>query len=88
MSHFIDQQEQQTKQATPVMSVGSWLVVFLVTAIPFVNLIMLIIWAFDKENPNRANYAKATLIFIVIASIFAFFLGMFFISLLMSAYSA
>lgn len=87
MSHSINQQEQQTKQATPVMSVGSWLIVFLVMAIPFVNLIMLIVWAFDKENPNRANYAKATLIFVVIAFIFAFFLGMSFISLLMSTYS-
>lgn len=83
MDNFTNHQNQQS---APVMSVGGWLIVFLVTAIPFLNLIMLIIWAFDKENPNRANYAKATLIFVVIAFFFAIFLGISIGSLIFASY--
>ncbi|HXL01056.1 MAG TPA: hypothetical protein PLE90_06615 [Dysgonamonadaceae bacterium] len=31
--------------------------------IPIVNIVMLFIWAFDKNiNPNKSNWAKASLI--------------------------
>ncbi len=45
------------------MSVKNWLLTFLILAIPFVGIIMLIVWAFgDKSNVTRSNYAKAALI--------------------------
>jgi len=62
-------EEQQAK----VMSVKDWIVTILITAIPFVGLIMLFIWAFgSSENPNKKNWAKANLIWMLIGLILAF----------------
>ena len=51
----------------PIMRVRDWVVVFVITAIPLVNIIMLIIWATDsRSNPNKNTYAKASLIMIAV----------------------
>ena len=50
---------------TPQMSVGSWIVTFLLLAIPLVNIIMVFIWAFDRASERR-NFARAYLIIAVI----------------------
>lgn len=56
-----------------VMSVGYWLLVMLVLAIPVVNIIMYIIWAFSSNtNPNLSNFCKATLIMGLIGVFIAF----------------
>ena len=56
------------------MSVGEWFIAILITAIPLVGLIMLLVWAFSANtNVNKANWAKATLIWMVIGIILAFF---------------
>lgn len=60
-------QENQTQQ----MSVGDWMIAMLITAIPIVGLVMLFIWAFgDNQNQNKANWAKANLIWMLIGFIF------------------
>ena len=46
----------------PEMTVGNWLIVFLISIIPCVNLIMWIVWAASNENKTRRNYARALLI--------------------------
>ena len=52
----------------PVMSIGQWLVTFLLMAIPIVNIIMIIVWLTSKdENPNRKNWVLAYLIVIAIS---------------------
>ncbi|OYT12400.1 MAG: hypothetical protein B6I19_09850 [Bacteroidetes bacterium 4572_114] len=57
------------------MSVGEWFIAILITAIPLVGLIMLLVWAFSPDtNINKANWAKATLIWMVIGIILAFFI--------------
>ena len=49
------------------MSTKDWLIVFLVSILPCVNIIMLFVWAFSGSgNHNRRNYARAYLIFIAI----------------------
>ena len=49
------------------VSVGSWLVVYVIMCIPLVNLIMLLVWAFGSGAPaSQANWAKATLLWGVI----------------------
>lgn len=54
-------------QQAPVMSVKDWLITTLICAIPLVGFIMLFVWAFGSDgNPNRANWAKAALIWMVI----------------------
>ena len=54
-------------QNAPAVSTGDWMVTLLIAAIPVVNIIMLIVWAFsDTTNPNKTNWAKATLIWMLI----------------------
>jgi len=53
---------------TSVMSVGDWLITYLVSVIPCVGFIMLIVWAASSNgNLNRRNYARAMLIIGAIA---------------------
>ncbi len=50
------------------LSMGQWFVTYLITAIPIVGFIMLFVWAFSSgTNPNKANWAKASLILLAIA---------------------
>ena len=57
------------------MSVGEWFIAILITAIPLVGLIMLLVWAFSSgTNINKANWAKATLLWMVIGIILASFI--------------
>ncbi|PIT13739.1 hypothetical protein BGI30_00905 [Snodgrassella alvi] len=70
----------------PVMSIGDWIVTLLIFCIPFVNLIMVLVWAFSSNsNPNRANYCKAYLIIGVIVMILGFAFAVMFGSILASA---
>ena len=58
-----------------VMKLGEWMVTILITMIPFVNLIMLFVWAFSKgENPNKRNWARANLIWGVIVIVLMIFI--------------
>ena len=57
-----------SEQMAPVMSVKDWIIATLIMIIPIVNLVMLFVWAFgDNANPNKANWAKASLIMMVVA---------------------
>ena len=75
--------EDQTPQAqvpmvqSPVMTLGEWMIIMLLTAIPIVGIIMLLVWAFSGEtNPTKSNFAKAALIWILIGIVFSFlFMG-------------
>lgn len=52
----------------PVMTLGNWIVTYLLLMIPLVNIILVIVWAVSKtENPNRKNWAQAMLIFWAVA---------------------
>lgn len=69
----------------PVVSIGDWVITIFIASIPIVNLIMLFIWGFgDNTNRNKANWAKATLIWIavmvVIYILIAIAFGAFFFS--------
>jgi succinate dehydrogenase/fumarate reductase cytochrome b subunit len=55
------------QQVAPVISIKDWMLTLLLMAIPLVNIIMLFVWAFGGgENPSKANYAKAALIWALI----------------------
>jgi hypothetical protein len=54
------------KNSVPV-SVGSWMFMLLVTALPLIGLIMVIVWAFTGENETRKNYFRAILAWIAVA---------------------
>lgn len=52
---------------TRPLTVEQWLGTILLTAIPVVNIVLLLIWAFDgNTNINKRNYAKAQLIVVLI----------------------
>jgi len=53
------------------VSVGGWMLMMLVTAIPVIGQIMIIVWAFAGENESRKNYFRAILAFFVL------FIGLF-----------
>ena len=52
------------------VSVGEWLITFIIFSIPIIGFIMLFVWAFgDNTKISKRNWARAMLI-----SIFALFL--------------
>jgi len=54
-------------QNNQVMTTSEWVITLLITAIPLVGLIMLFVWAFGSDtNANKANWAKALLIWYAI----------------------
>ncbi len=58
------------------LGVGSFIGMFILMAIPVVNLILLLVWAFsDSTNLNRKHYAVATLIMLVIFIVIGIVLG-------------
>ena len=49
------------------MTVGDWMITMLILAIPVVNIIMYLIWAFGSSgNMSRKTYCQAGLLWIVI----------------------
>ena len=49
------------------MSIGDWIITFIVTAIPLVGFIMLFVWAFgDGTHPSKKTWAQAYLILMVV----------------------
>ncbi|ART75029.1 hypothetical protein B4U37_02760 [Sutcliffiella horikoshii] len=57
---------------TSEVTIGTWIVVLILIAIPFVGFIVLLVLAFGDHNESLKNFAKATLILLVIG----FFLTM------------
>ena len=52
------------------ISLGEWIVTILLSAIPVVNIVMLIIWAVtDDTHPSKKTWAQAQLIWMVISVI-------------------
>ena len=49
------------------MTMGDWLITFIIQAIPLVGIIMLFVWAFgDGTHPSKKTWAQASLIFALI----------------------
>ena len=54
------------------MSIGDWVITFIITYIPLVGFIMLFVWAFgDGTHPSKKTWAQATLIIMVVSIILA-----------------
>ena len=66
----------ENRSSAPVMSRGDWIITMIVLAIPLVNIIMLFVWGFSSStNPNKSNFCKAYLIFMLIAIVLFFIMG-------------
>lgn len=63
----METQEQIIKQNQSVVTIGDWIITMILMCIPIVNFIMLLVWAFSRSTPaSKANWAKASLIFMII----------------------
>jgi ABC-type Na+ efflux pump permease subunit len=71
-------QQYQQLMNKPI-SLGEWFVTLLIAAIPLVGFIMLFVWAFSgNTNVNKANWAKATLLWMAVLIVLgALFFGAF-----------
>ena len=76
-----EQPVQQMYQPMPAVigeevSFGNWMVTILLTAIPCVNLIMLLVWAFGGGAPkSKSNWAKANLVYVLISIVISLITG-------------
>ena len=48
------------------ISVGSWMWMIFVTAIPIIGWMMILVWAFSGQNVSRKNYYRAILAWILV----------------------
>jgi glycopeptide antibiotics resistance protein len=63
-------------RSAPVISLGEWIITFIVLAIPLVNIIMLFVWGFSSgTNPSKQNFCKATLIIYLVCFVLFFLFG-------------
>lgn len=61
------QQPLPQQQLEEPMSVGEWMISYLIMMIPCVNLVMMFVWAFgNSEKKSKSNFFKATLIWTAI----------------------
>ncbi len=72
-----------------VMSVKEWFITTLILAIPMVGLIMLFVWGFGAgHNPNKANWAKAMLLWYAVLVALTIFIFLIFGAALFTTMSA
>jgi hypothetical protein len=54
------------------VTMGDWFITILITAIPIVGIVMLFVWAFGSgTNESKANWAKASLLWMLIGGVLA-----------------
>jgi len=73
------------EKPVPVISVTDWIITFIIMAIPLVNIIMLFVWGFGDANPNKANWAKASLVMMLVMGAIYFFIAIIFGALFWSS---
>lgn len=69
-------EERRMEDQAEVLSMGDYLLMLILLAIPVVNFIVCILWIVGKNgNPNRRNFAKAWMVLAVIGTIVSGILG-------------
>ncbi|WP_411827911.1 hypothetical protein [Luteolibacter sp. AS25] len=54
---------RQTGGTSPHLSVGDWLITLILLAVPILNIVLIIYWAFfSSGNQGRINFCRATLL--------------------------
>lgn len=66
-----------TDKPTRVVRISEWFVTLLILSIPVIGVVMLFVWSFsDSTNPNKKNWARAVLLWILVAFIAAFLISL------------
>ena len=62
------QQPHQNSGDLDLITMGQYLIMFLIMAIPIAGIVMLFIWSFGGDTgPNKKNFARAYLVMMLIA---------------------
>lgn len=65
--------QQMPSNLEEPVTVGEWIVSFLLLMIPCVNIVLMFIWAFSSnEKKSKSNFFKAYLIITVIVTVIVF----------------
>jgi nitric oxide reductase large subunit len=76
------------EQSAP-LTLGNYIVMMIVSAIPVVGFIMLLVWSFSgNTNINKKNWARAQLIVMIIVAVVGAIVGASVVSALVSAAAA
>ncbi len=63
-------------RSAPVISLGEWIITLIVLAIPLVNIVMALVWAFSGgTNPSKQNFCRAILVMYVVMIVCFFLFG-------------
>lgn len=81
--------QAQSSHLTAPLTLGNYIGMYLLLMIPFVNFILLLVWAFGSDvNLNKKNFARAALIMGLIVAALSIILSVVFAGLLSSAYNS
>ena len=79
---------ESNNNKSKVLPVEDWLITKFLMLIPILNIILLLFWAFQKnQNYNKSNWAKATLIVYVIKLAFYIIIILCFLSFFISLFT-
>ena len=53
----MENQELQTTRNQSIVTIGDWIITMILMCIPFVNFIMLLVWAFSAGTPVSKSYS-------------------------------
>ena len=53
----MENQELQTTRNQSIVTIGDWIITMILMCIPFVNFIMLLVWAFSADKSYSYLYA-------------------------------
>jgi hypothetical protein len=71
------------------MTIGDWLITFLIQCIPLVGFIMMFVWAFgDGSNPSKKSWAQASLLFMLIMFVLVIIFFILFFSMIASFFGS
>ncbi|WP_042170515.1 hypothetical protein [Paenibacillus gorillae] len=74
------------QQVSPVITVGEWMLMMLISIIPIVGIIMMFVWAFGEGNPTKKNYYKAALMWAAIVLVIYILIAVLFLGSMFAAF--
>lgn len=61
------------------ISLGEWIITFIITSLPIIGFIMLLVWAFGTDaKTSKKNWARAALIMAVVGAVISIILTVLF----------
>lgn len=74
LSHAEQKVDNGRRQIALQMTIGAWIITFLLLSIPLVNIVLIFVWAFDAKSERR-NFSRAYLIIVGIVFVLSILAG-------------